>query len=317
MQLIKGAAAEVCRKQKDASGPAAFGLKVNGQIVRIELPDEGFDAAPSIQNGDNIIVAGKTEKGALSGLAYKNTTQVQDTYRLSERQDAIYAWFMFCFGAALLRFSWSDPFTGIEPFPMPQWLLIVIGGVSIFFGIIFLTSIAEKFEAALLVNSAALETIIGPAKVLQPKSPRRYPQVAVQGHNFFLEASGRFSVEDGDTLAITVEKTPTGPRALTYRNLTTSLNGKNSAATGHVWAIFFTLICIGFVAVAAFSRPFDDTGNIVPFMLGAGLIMLFVNLLIGNYYRWQFDREAYHRTQTAARKFAPNSKERAAYPGSG
>lgn len=306
MQLIQGIATEVINKVKNAFGPAAILLKVQGRLIRIELPDEHLSAV-SIRDGDRVVIAGDEEKGVFVASACKNLTEGAHTYRTPIRQEAVAGWFFFCFAAMAFGLIRGVSDNERLLYPMPAWLAVGMGLISALFGVICLVAIVRKLAAAFLVESAALETFIGTTTVLRPKSAGKYPQVEVQGHIFFLETSDRFIVENGDTLAVTIKKMPDGPTALTYRNVTRSLSGASSVEKGHVSAILFALICAGLVTKAAFDRPFHDAEDIFPLVLGAGILMLLVHLLISNFYRWRLDREAHRRTEEAARKFAPTS----------
>lgn len=301
MQVIRGIATDVGVTRTE---PAAFELRVNGDAAFIDLSGDGADAPP-IRDGDEVVMAGKAKNGLFTALAYKNLTENQTAFRVSSRQEAGFAWFMFCFGAVSLRLSWTNPTASQDLFPLPQWFTIGLGGMALFFAVICLLLVAEKFAAQFLVDRAALETLVGEAKVLEPESPGRYPKVEVQGRSFFLETCRRFSAEEGDKLAVTVEKTKDGVVALTFANLTRSTSGRSRAAGGQASAMAFGLAFAGVVTSFASEWLFDDAANIMIFLVGVSILIGTAMVLMGNFYRWKLTREALRLTEAAASEARP------------
>ena len=302
MQVIKGIATGVNQKQENEAGPAECRLKVNGQAAFIDVSGNGAEVAP-IQNGDEVIIAGEAKKGLINVLAYKNLTQDQaTTHTPSIAQEGACAWFGFWFGAVMLRLSWSSPATDQNLFPLPQWFTIGFGGMVLFFGAISLWLVADKCAARRLVDRAALETLVGKARIVEPERPDRYPKVEVQGLTFILGTSRRLRIEDGDRLAVTLERTKDGLIPLAFANLTRSARGHSSTAGAYAWGMAATFAFAGFVAYTMSDWLYNDDGNAFLFAIGVGLITAMSTIFISNFYRWKLAREALRLTEIAAQK---------------
>ncbi len=246
-------------------------------------------------------MAVRESNGALTGLAFTNLSQNQDTYRATIRDEIFGGYLFCCLAAVAFWMQYSDDVNSL--IPNIPWLDVATGTISALLLVTCLLLIKVKVAAAFLVDSASLVTLTGAIKIVQPESKGRYPKVQLQARTFFLETSKRFSVEDEDVLAVTGARTSEGFRPLAYRNVTRSLTGKSSAVTGYISSIIYRLVLSAVFAKAVFDAFFDPSA-IFFFAIGTGFLVMIQTSQIDNYYRWRFDHEIRHRMAVACASLA-------------
>ncbi len=299
MQIVQGLVNEVINRKQDADDPNALFLEVNGRAIRIDVPDERGDVLAT-REGDSVVVAGYPRKPVFKGLAFRNLSQKQATYQVSGVSDSAGAGFFLFFGSLCL-WAGLTPEEAPNRFGIPAWIITATSPLSILFGVAILLYVVDKYAAAFLVDSAALQTCTGTARIVPSEGQEgRVADAELGGCRIALDLVGGFVIESGDVLAVTAEQLPDRLRGLSYRNVTRSVNGKSWVTTGWLRQIAVFLVLEVLIATLFVDRSLTDPWNIPAIGLGILFMVIFLQFIFHRFYRWRYYREARRRTTAAA-----------------
>src|SRR5215469_2261441 len=150
MKLVRGIARniEASAVVAEDAGAHVVGFELDGHSIRVEV---GPDHPPcSIEDGDDVIVAGEEKGAAIVSYAYKDLTQ-GCLGRQSTRQDGVHAGLSIILGGVSWWYA-SIANSDVALFLWTQRLVFfAFAGLMGLFAAVCLMSVFEKLQAAFLV----------------------------------------------------------------------------------------------------------------------------------------------------------------------
>ncbi len=294
MELISGITRNV---RSSTTGVDTLDLDLGGRDVRLEKVAE----KSLVQDGDELIVAGRQEAGAVVGYAYRNITQGYGC-RASCKSDGFQgvltllffaggAWAAFDVQSEIALFLWTQR--------------VLYSGLAVLFAvftIVHIISIVEKFLAGFRVNRAAIETVRGTARNVRHSQNNCTAYFDVDACHIELAMPRKIVIANGDEVIVAGQRAGGILAGMDYRNVTRGVVGRNWTVAGFL----SRLLLIGMVLAAVIMGLWFGSDDAAIFIalrraLGLAFTMGILVLALDRFFSWRIDLEAWRRVRAGTR----------------
>jgi hypothetical protein len=285
MKLISGTARNV------RSTAETLSLDLDGQDVRLHKPGgKGL-----VEDGDDLIVAGPQEGGALVGYAYRNVTRGHGD-RAALWEDSKRLVLSVLFFALGCWPAFSPPSDDQVLFYSQR-----IGGYGfvILWGLVAgdaALTIARKILAGFRVNRAGIETVRGTARNVRLSEDRCAAHFDVDARQVKLAGMPRkIVIGDGDEVAVAGRRAGGVLLGMDYSNVTRRVAGRRWMAFGVLGRVLWIGV-VAFGAAGLWSQA--DPAFIITLLRRALALAFMTGVLIyavDQYFRWRLDLTAWWR----------------------
>jgi hypothetical protein len=292
MELIGGIARNV---RSSATGADALGLDLGGRDVRLEkVAEESL-----VQDGDELIVAGRQEAGVVVGYAYRNITQGYGC-RASCKSDGFQSVLTLLF---LVAASWAA-FDAQSEIPLFLWTQRVFYfGLALLFAvftIVHIISIVEKFLAAFRVNQAAIETVSGTARNVRHSKDNCTAYFDVDARHIELAMPRKIEITNDDEVVVAGQRAGGILAGMDYRNVTRGVIGRSWTVFGFISRLLLIGVMLASVIMVLWFGS-EDAAIFIAFRRGLALVFT-VGILVfalDRFSRWRVDLEAWRRVRAS------------------
>jgi hypothetical protein len=321
MELIHGIARNV-RASADAD---ALSLVIDGRDVRLQElgapaaeddPEKAEESSEDsqvpghqepahqepgnrsiVKDGDEMIVAGRTDDGVFVGQAFWNVTQGRE-WRASVKADGFQ-------GALTLILSGGALWAGLlADSEVPLWLwserivCFALALLFVVFAIVYVAVMVEKFLARFMVSRAALESLKGTASNVRLSTDHTGAFLDIGGRPIELYMPHKIVIADGDEVVVTGQRNGAALAGMGYRNETRGIVGRRRIVLSLAWR----LLLIGALpALVIFGLWFGDgdTAWVVAFRRALAMVfmMAIVVLALDRLFGWLLELEAWRRVK--------------------
>lgn len=291
MELINGMARNV---RSSSTGADALDLDLGGRGVRLEkVARESL-----VQDGDELIVAGRREAAVVVGYAYRNITQGYGC-RASCQSDGFVGviTLLFFVGACWAAFG------AHSEIPLFLWTQRVLYfGLALLFAVFTIVqsiSIVEKFLAGFRVNQAAIETVRGTAHNVRHSKDNCTAYFDVDARHIELSMPRTIVIASNDEVVVAGQRAGGILAGMDYRNVTQGVTGRSWTVYGFIsWLLLIGVILAFDIAVLWFGS--DDAAIFIALRraLALAFTMGILVFALDRFFRWRVDLEAWRRVRS-------------------
>jgi hypothetical protein len=252
-----------------------------------------------VNDGDEVIVAGRPEDSVFAGLAFWNVTQRHE-WRASVKADGFQGALTLILSGGTLWAGLLADSDGLLLLWTERIVCFALALLFAVFAIVYVAVMVEKFLARFVVNRATLESLKGTASNVRLSTDHTGAYLDIGGRPVQLFMPRKIVIADGDEIVVTGQPHRNGLTGMGYRNLTRGIVGQRWIILGLAWRLLL-IFALSASVIGALWFGEEEVGSVIVIAFRRALALVFIMAIIvvalDRLFGWLLELEAWRRVK--------------------